>query len=158
MLDHKILMLLSSFFASVVFFFASSPTHQGPALAAKELALFDSFVRQVCLALDPSDASWEQAQPSLSHGGHGLRLLALHSLAAYIASPSTSDTSCFTIQLIICLLSLTRQVYLLVSASHSSSGSLLCQPLASAYTLILKSAIQLSNGGLAWIHQQGTTT
>ena len=93
MLDHKILMLLSSFFASVVFFFASSPTHQGPALAAKELALFDSFVRQVCLALDPSDASWKQAQLSLSHGGHGLRLLALHSLAAYIASPSTSDTS-----------------------------------------------------------------
>ena len=56
-----------------------------PALAAKELALFDNNVRQSfteCLAFDPSDANWDQAQLSLSHGGLGLRSLALHSPAA----------------------------------------------------------------------------
>ena len=56
-----------------------------PALAAKELALFDNNIRQSfteCLALDPSDANWDQAQLSLSHGGLGLRSLALHSPAA----------------------------------------------------------------------------
>ena len=63
------------------------------ALAAKELALFDNNVRQSfteCLALDPSDANWDQAQLSLSHGGLGLRSLALHSPAAYVASLSGS--------------------------------------------------------------------
>ena len=46
-----------------------------PALATKELALFDNNVRQSfteCLALDPSDANWDEAQLSLSHGGLGL--------------------------------------------------------------------------------------
>ena len=67
-----------------------------PALAAKELALFDNNVRQSfteCLALDPSDANWDQAQLSLSLGGLGLRSLALHSPAAYIASLSGSGTA-----------------------------------------------------------------
>ena len=67
-----------------------------PALAGKELALFDNNVRQSfteCLALYPSDANWDQAQLSLSHGGLGLRSLALHSPAAYIASLSASGTA-----------------------------------------------------------------
>ena len=53
-----------------------------PALAAKELALFDNNVRQSfteCLALDPFDANWDQAKLSLADGGLGLRSLALHS-------------------------------------------------------------------------------
>ena len=57
---------------------------------------FDNNVRQSfteCLTLDPSDANWDQAQLSLCHGGLGLRSLALHSPAAYIASFSASGTA-----------------------------------------------------------------
>ena len=39
-----------------------------------------------CTGLDTSDTPWKQAKTSLSRGGLGLRLLADHSSAAYIAS------------------------------------------------------------------------
>ena len=39
-----------------------------------------------CTGLDTSDTAWKQAKTSLSRGGLGLRLLADHSSAAYIAS------------------------------------------------------------------------
>ncbi|KAL5517928.1 hypothetical protein EMCRGX_G003574 [Ephydatia muelleri] len=57
------------------------------------LALFDKDVRQCfseCTALDTSDIDWMQAQLSLIRGGLGLRSLSCHSVAAYLASLSSS--------------------------------------------------------------------
>ena len=95
-----ILMLLSSFFASVEVF-ASSLSHIArtvpPALAAKELTLFDNLVRQSfteCLALDPYDSSWEQAQLSHSHGGPWLMITG-SSLSSSIYSLSQQFRHCF---------------------------------------------------------------
>ena len=64
-----------------------------PSYIADGLALFDKDVRQCfseCTALDTSDIDWMQAQLSLSRGGLGLRNLACHSVAAYLASLSSS--------------------------------------------------------------------
>ena len=64
-----------------------------PSYIADGLALFDKDVRQCfseCTALDTSDIDWMQAQLSLSRGGLGLRSLAYHSVAAYLASLSSS--------------------------------------------------------------------
>ena len=44
-----------------------------------------------CTALDTSDIDWMQAQLSLIRGGLGLRSLSFHSVAAYLASLSSSD-------------------------------------------------------------------
>ena len=46
----------------------------------KTESFFFSFI------LDITDSAWQQAQLSLKCGGLGLRLVALHSCAAYIAS------------------------------------------------------------------------
>ncbi|KAL5481611.1 hypothetical protein EMCRGX_G021806 [Ephydatia muelleri] len=64
-----------------------------PSYVADGLALFDKDVRQCfseCTALDTSDIDWMQAQLSLSRGGLGLRSLSCHSVAAYLASLSSS--------------------------------------------------------------------
>ena len=63
-----------------------------PSYIADGLALFDKDVHQCfseCTALDTSDIDWMQAQLSLSRGGLGLRSLACHSVAAYLASLSS---------------------------------------------------------------------
>ena len=64
-----------------------------PSYIADGLALFDKDVRQCfseCTAFDTSDIDWMQAQLSLSRGGLGLCSLACHSVAAYLASLSSS--------------------------------------------------------------------
>ena len=64
-----------------------------PSLALDELHAFDQQVRHtftVRQAIDTTDSSWKQAQLSLSRGGLGLRSLAHHSTAAFIASISTA--------------------------------------------------------------------
>ena len=64
-----------------------------PSYVAEGLALFDKDVRQCfseCTALDTSDIDWMQAQLSLIIGGLGLRSLSCHSIAAYLASLSSS--------------------------------------------------------------------
>ena len=43
-----------------------------------------------CSALDLIEHAWQQAQLGLRYGGLGLRSLALHACAAYIASISCS--------------------------------------------------------------------
>ena len=69
------------------------------------LALFDAEVRRhFCdtVAIDPSDSEWLQVQLSLSRGGLGLRRLALHCSAAYLASANKAGCSApldeFTLQ------------------------------------------------------------
>ena len=60
-----------------------------PSLVSEGLALFDEEVRNYfsdCVAIDASDSDWLQVQLSLSRGGLGLRNLALHCSAAYLAS------------------------------------------------------------------------
>ena len=60
-----------------------------PPLISDGLALFDADVRRHfsdCVAIDASDSVWQQAQLSLSRGGLGLRKLALHCSAAFLAS------------------------------------------------------------------------
>ena len=60
-----------------------------PPLISDGLALFDADVRRHfsdCVAIDASDSMWQQAQLSLSRGGLGLRKLALHCSAAFLAS------------------------------------------------------------------------
>ena len=55
--------------------------------------IFDQQVRHTfteCQAIHTTDSSWKQAQLSLIRGGLGLRSLALHSTAAFIASISTA--------------------------------------------------------------------
>ena len=66
-----------------------------PSYVADGLALFDKDVGvnaslNAHAALDTSDIDWMQAQLSLSRGGLGLRSLACHSFAAYLASLSSS--------------------------------------------------------------------
>ena len=64
-----------------------------PSLALDELHTFDEQVRCTfteCRAIDTTDSSWMQAQLSLSRGGLGLRSLAHHSNAVFIASISTA--------------------------------------------------------------------
>ena len=69
------------------------------------LALFDAEVRRHfcdCVAIDPSDSKRLQVQQSLSRGGLGLRRLALHCSAAYLASVNKAGCSApldeFTLQ------------------------------------------------------------
>ena len=62
-------------------------------LALDELHAFDEQVRCTfteCQTIDTTDSSWMQAQLSLSRSGLGLRSLAHHSNAAFIASISTA--------------------------------------------------------------------
>ena len=64
-----------------------------PSLALDELHAFDQQVRHTFTesqAIHTTDSSWKQAQLSLSRGGLGLRSLAHHSTAAFIASISTA--------------------------------------------------------------------
>ena len=64
-----------------------------PLHATKAFQIFDEDVRKCfaqCTAVDTSDHAWHQARLSLSRGGQGLRSLAQHSPAAYIASLCTS--------------------------------------------------------------------
>ena len=64
-----------------------------PSLALDELHAFDQQVRHTfteCQAIHTTDSSWKQAQLSSSRGGLGLRSLAHHSTAAFIASISTA--------------------------------------------------------------------
>ena len=64
-----------------------------PSLALDELHAFDQQVRHTfteCQDIHTTDSSWKQAQLSSSTGGLGLRSLAHHSTAAFIASISTA--------------------------------------------------------------------
>ena len=70
-----------------------------PSYVAEGLALFDKEVHHCfseCRALDTSDIDWMQAQLSLSRGGLGLRSLSCHSVAAYLASLSSSGLDKFS--------------------------------------------------------------
>ena len=76
-------------------------------------SLFDVEVRRhFCdtVAIDPSDSEWLQVQLSLSRGGLGLRRLALHCSAAYLASVNKAGCSAplneFTLQAVTLLNSL----------------------------------------------------
>ena len=60
-----------------------------PLHTTKAFQIFDEVVSKCfaqCTAVDTSDHAWHQARLSLSRGGLGLRSLAQHSPAAYIAS------------------------------------------------------------------------
>ena len=61
-----------------------------PLHTTKAFEIFDADVFAQCTAVDTSDRAWHQARLSLSRGGLGLRSLAQHSPAAYIASLCTS--------------------------------------------------------------------
>ena len=84
-----ILLRMCGGFTKLVHVARSTP----PSLALDELHAFDEQVRCTfteCQAIDTTDSSWMQAQLSLSRGGLGLRSLAHHSNAAFIASISTA--------------------------------------------------------------------
>ena len=73
-----------------------------PSLPFEGLHSFDLQVHQTfteCQAIDTSDCAWQQAQLRLIHGGIGLRSLAYHSPAAFIASVRmagvASSLNCF---------------------------------------------------------------
>ena len=60
-----------------------------PFLISDGLTLFDAEIRRCfseCTGIDTADNDWLQIQLSLGRGGLGLRSLALHSPAAYLAS------------------------------------------------------------------------
>eukprot|EP00731_Ephydatia_muelleri_P010114 Em0005g700a len=84
-----ILLRMCGGFTKLVHVARSTP----PSLALDELHAIDEQVRCTfteCQAIDTTDSSWIQAQLSLSRGGLGLRSLANHSNAAFIASISTA--------------------------------------------------------------------
>ncbi|KAL5516436.1 hypothetical protein EMCRGX_G001766, partial [Ephydatia muelleri] len=84
-----ILLCMCGGFTKLVHVARSTP----PSLALDELHAFEEQVRCTfteCQAIDTTDSSWMQAQLSLSRGGLGLRSLAHHSNAAFIASISTA--------------------------------------------------------------------
>ncbi|KAL5515289.1 hypothetical protein EMCRGX_G000440 [Ephydatia muelleri] len=87
-LDPQIALLLlrhCASFCKLVHLARSTP----PSLVSEGLALFDEEVRRYftdCVAIDASDSDWLQVQLSLNRGGLGLRKLALHCSAAYLAS------------------------------------------------------------------------
>ena len=92
--DPQIALLLRhcATFCKLVHLARSTP----PALVSEGLALFDAEVcRHFCdtVAIDPSDSEWLQVQLSLSRGGLGLRRLALHCSAAYLASVNKGGCS-----------------------------------------------------------------
>ena len=65
-----------------------------PHLILGSMEKLDADVRRSfadCTDVDLPDSAWRQAQFSLRRGGFGLRSLALHSSAAYIASLCGSD-------------------------------------------------------------------
>ena len=62
-------------------------------LSSDPLQIFDMAVKECfasCSALDITEHAWQQAQLGLRYGGLGLRSLALHACAVYIASISSS--------------------------------------------------------------------
>ena len=64
-----------------------------PSLFTDPLQMFDMAVKEcfaTCSALDLTEHAWQLAQLGLRYGGLGLRSLALHACAAYIASISSS--------------------------------------------------------------------
>ena len=87
-LDPQIALLLlrqCASFCKLVHLARSTP----PSLVSEGLALFDNEVHRYlsdCIGIDASDTDWLQAQLSLSRGGLGLRKLAVHCSAAYLAS------------------------------------------------------------------------
>ena len=94
--DPQIALLLlrhCATFCKLVHLARSTP----PALVSEGLAsLFDAEVRRhFCdtVAIDPSDSEWLQVQLSLSRGGLGLRRLALHCSAVYLASVNKAGYS-----------------------------------------------------------------
>ena len=65
-----------------------------PHLILGSMEKFDADIRRCfadCTGVDVPDSAWRQAQLSLRRGGFGLRSLALHLSAAYIASLCGSD-------------------------------------------------------------------
>eukprot|EP00731_Ephydatia_muelleri_P023348 Em0015g931a len=63
-----------------------------PSLSSDPLQIVDMAVKEcfaTCSALDLTEHAWQQAQLGLRYGGLGLRSLALHACAAYIASISS---------------------------------------------------------------------
>ena len=94
LLDAQIALLLGhcATFCKLVHLARSTP----PAYVSEGLALFDVEVRRHfcdCVAIDASDSEWLQVQLSLSRGGLGLIRLAVHSLAAYLASINKAGSS-----------------------------------------------------------------
>ena len=87
-LDPQIALLLlrhCASFCKLVHIARSTP----PSFVSEGLALFDVEARRYftdCVAIDASDSDWLQVLLSLSRGGLGLRKLALHCSAAYLAS------------------------------------------------------------------------
>ena len=87
-IDPQIALLLlphCASFCKFVHLACSTP----PPLISDGLALFDADVHRHfsdCVAIDASDLVWQHAQLSLSRGGLGLRKLALHCSAAFLAS------------------------------------------------------------------------
>ena len=70
-----------------------------PSLAFNALQEFNSDIRLFffkCTGVDTPDHAWHQAQLSLHRGGLGLHSLAHHSLAAYMASLSNSNSATST--------------------------------------------------------------
>jgi hypothetical protein len=68
-------------------------------LLINALEEFDSDIRlffSKCTGVDTPDQAWHQARLSLRRGGLGLRSLAHHSSAAYMASLSNSNSATST--------------------------------------------------------------
>ena len=92
--DPQIALLLlrqCASFSKLVHLARSTP----PSLVSEGLALLDDEVRRYisdCVGIDASDTDWLQAQLSLSRGRLGLRKLAVHCSAAYLAS--INNTGC----------------------------------------------------------------
>ena len=84
-----LLLCLCGVFCKFVHISRSTP----PSLISDALSVFDADVRRCfteSTAIDTSQSAWQQAQLSLSRGGLGLCQLSKHSMAAYLASLSSS--------------------------------------------------------------------
>ena len=84
-----LLLCLCGGFCKLVHISRSTP----PSLISDALSVFDADVRRCfteSTAIDTSQSTWQQTQLSLSRGGLGLRQLSKHSMAAYLASLSSS--------------------------------------------------------------------
>ena len=134
--DPQIALLLlrhCTTFCKLVHLARSTP----PALVSEGLASLFEVRCHFCdtVAIDPSDSEWLQVQLSLSRGGLGLRRLALHCSAAYLASVNKAGCSApldeFTLQAV------TLFNRLVPPASSISVESLL-EPCSSQKRLIIQ--------------------
>ena len=90
--DSQVALLLLGLcggFCKLVHISRSTP----PSLISDALSVFDTDVRRCfteSTAIDTSQSAWQQVKLSQSRGGLGLRQLSKHSMAAYLASLSSS--------------------------------------------------------------------